>query len=87
MSKQGSNKPTEDDTWTKKPPSKKKRGQLRLEYRMRPMKGRLRCSWSIAWEKWRLYRKKYKTEEQRKMAMDNMNRKGNCFEYRLPEIT
>jgi len=83
MSKQGSNKPTEDDGWTNKRPSKKKKKLLRLEYRMRPREGR--SAWTKRWEEWRTFHKKYRTEEQRTMAMVTMNHNDSCFEYRLPK--
>lgn len=73
--------PTEKDDW-KNVPSKKERGKLKLEYRVK------KEHWSKrlfkGWREWKAYHKRYRTSEQRQEAMDVMNRKDGLFEYRIP---
>lgn len=80
---QRSQMPTPDDNWKKQSRSKRKKKTLRLEYRVRPEKARISPLFR-GWEHWVNYHAKYRTKEQRKMAMDSMNRKDTLFEYRIP---
>lgn len=80
---QRSQMPTETDDWKKKSKSKKK--TLYLEYRIKPEYYNGFWQTLLSHHKeWRKHHAKYRTEEQRKMAMDTMNRKDTLFEYRIP---
>lgn len=81
---QRSQMPTEDDNWKKRSKSKKK--TLRLEYRIRPERWLSDSMWRSLGinNDWALCSKKYRTEDQREMAMTRMNKKDTLFEYRIP---